>query len=375
MRKKSVMLIGFLPNPRIMKRIDVEKKIYELHLICWDKGINMLTVPEEDGFSVHKIDEPAGDDPLKRLVPYTRFYRNAFKLLKEIEPDLIHVQGIDMLKIAVAYKKTANKCVDIIYEVADLHRMLVGKQKSLFRKILQKYLQYEDKRLTKEIALLIVTSQKHIDTYFCKLLPEEKMLCIPNMPDLRVFEKYQKQERRDPLTIGYIGSVRYKEQMKLLICAAEKCGVRVMIAGLEVQPGEIETICKTKQNVEWIGPFDFAKQAAGLYEKCDVIYSVYDADIQNVRVAIPNKLYEAVYCELPIIVAKQTYLAELVTAWNVGVAVDHRNEQELVSVIRKYQKDPQFYREQVQKCKEKKSAVNVEKYNDILAGKLEMLER
>ena len=60
----SVMLIGFMPNPRIYKRIDLEKKLLDLHLVCWDKGSNMLLPPKEDGYSVHIIKINAGNDDI-----------------------------------------------------------------------------------------------------------------------------------------------------------------------------------------------------------------------------------------------------------------------------------------------------------------------
>ena len=103
----------------------------------------------------------------------------------------------------------------------------------------------------------------------------------------------------------------------------------MMFAGYEEEPQIIYETCKDRTDVDWYGRFNFDEKVAEMYGKCNVMYSVYDADMENVRVALPNKLYEAVYCEMPLIVAKGTYLEEVVNEWGVGVAVDHRSAEEL----------------------------------------------
>ena len=130
-RKKLAMLVGFLPNPRLYKRLALEKQEYDTHLICWDRGSEMQLKPKEDGFTVHSLSIPAAGNPVKRLPAYALFSRKAQRLLQMIDPDVIHVQGLDMLRIACRYKEHTAKPVQIIYEVADLHRLLIDKPSNL----------------------------------------------------------------------------------------------------------------------------------------------------------------------------------------------------------------------------------------------------
>ena len=373
MKKVIVILIGFLPNPRIYKRIELEKTLGELHLICWDKGNSMLSRPEGNEYSVHIVDIPAGGDPIRRMVPYMRFAQEANRLLNEIQPDLIHVQGLDMLKIAGKYKKQSGRDVRIIYEVADLHRLLIDKQKNPLKKAIQWYLQREDRRLEKNYQLLLLTSMKFYELYFESFVSKDKILYMPNVPDLSAFSAFQKKNDHSDFTVGYIGSIRYKQQMRNLLEAAKECGIKLLIAGFECEPIEIEPLCRDNPDIEWVGRFDFDKQAAALYGKCDAMYSVYDADMQNVRVALPNKLYEAVYCEIPLIVAKNTYLAQLVDEWGVGLAVDHKNKDELVEALRRLQSDQAFGRCIEQNCRRRKNEVDLNLYNQQLEKKVREL--
>ena len=370
MQHKAVILIGFMPNPRIYKRIELEKQICDLHLICWDRGKAMLLPPENDGYTAHVINIAAGGDPLKRLIPYRRFAYRALSLLNSIQPSIIHVQGLDMLKIAVAYKKRSKRKVSIIYEVADLHRLLVDKQTGIVRKVAQKYLCHEDRRLEKYYDLLIITSQKYYEVYFGGFVAENKVLFMPNVPDLSAFKTYKHKKEQLPFTVGYIGAVRYKKQMMNLLTAATECGCNLLIAGYEDEPVVIQPLCQTNPNIEWVGRFDFNARAAELYGRCDVMYSVYDADMNNVRVAIPNKLYEAVFCEMPLIVARDTYLASIVEEWGVGVAVDHNSTDELIKVIRHIQENKECLREFASNCRLHKDYIDADQYNAALKAQI-----
>jgi hypothetical protein len=122
-----------------------------------------------------------------------------------------------------------------------------------------------------------------------------------------------------------------------------------------------------------VGRFDFATQAAALYGKCDAMYSVYDADMHNVRVALPNKLYESVYCEMPLIVAKDTYLAEVVDQWGVGFAVDHRQPQELIALLEQLRDQRIPLEPIVENCRKRKMDIDLAVYNQKLKAWLNKL--
>lgn len=367
------VILGELINPRIEKRLSAEQRMADVHLISWDRGTNMLLRPNENGYKAHSILLRAKSDPVRRMIPYARFVRFAIKELKSISPAVIHVQNLDMLKIAVWYKHHVNQKVHIIYEIADLHKLLVDKQKSLLRKIAQRHLRNEDRKCTQDVDLLVVTSEMFYNTYFKDFMPAEKLLYMPNVPDITAFKNYQRKAEKEPFVVGFIGAVRYKQQMKNLIEAGKKAGVKVLFAGVEYEGNELELLCRDEPHVTWYGKFDFTQKAAALYGMCDAIYSVYNADLENVKVALPNKLYEAIYCELPLIVAKDTYLSELVTKWGVGVSVRHDDVNELADMLVRLKNDKAFYQQICQHCHEKKEIVNLECYNEKLLNRIQVM--
>ena len=72
---------------------------------------------------------------------------------------------------------------------------------------------------------------------------------------------------------------------------------------------------------------------ASIYAGIDWVLSAYDADYENVRYAEPNKLYESIFFETPIIVSRGTFLAERVESLGVGLSVDASKEDEVVSLV------------------------------------------
>lgn len=366
---KTVFLIGFLPNPRIYKRIAFASRHSDVHLICWDRGKEMMENPEGRGISCSIISIPAGNDPVSRLIPLKQFTAQSLEILKRNKPDIIHVQGLDMLQIACKYK-VRHKNVHIIYEVADLHRLLVDKQKGVIRQVAQKYLLWQDNKCSQKIDLLIVTSQQYYDTYFASFIPKEKMMYFPNVPDLSAFDAYTKKNSRNQFTVGYFGVIRYKTELRLLINSLKKNNTRLIIAGYEESGTEIEELCRGRTDIDWIGRYDFKKSAADLYSRCDCIYAVYDASMANCQVALPNKLYEAVYCELPIIVADHTHVGDIVREWNVGIPVTHDSQEAVDSAILEL-KDDRKYSDYVAGCKQHKEEIDLERYNKQLKDKID----
>lgn len=369
MAKVGVILLGFLPNPRFENRIRVERELFDLHVVCWDRCKNMMLPPRADGCHLHCIQIPAENDPMKRLLPYGRFCHAAKRLLREIQPDMIHVQGLDMLRIARQIKSESKKPVAVLYEVADLHRLLVDRQRFL-RRLAQSVLKQADIRYSGQADLVILTSERYYDTYFNAFTPKSKVLYLPNISNLSVFAVYRKKDPAQDFTVGFIGGVRYKKQMRHLIEAARQCHMNLLIAGFETEPAEIEPLCQAYDQGTWIGRFDYAQEAAALYGKCDVMYAVYDAGMANVRVALPNKLYEAIYCEMPLIVAKGTYLQQVVESWGVGIAVDHTNAGELAAVLSRLRDDTALYARICANCRQQKQLLHPERNAQALQHRL-----
>lgn len=361
--KKSLILLSYSPNPRMNKRMNLLKKQSKVKVVYWDRSGKNIWGDGNIPLDISCCKFPVklqSSGILERIFKTARFTNFAIKKIKEFSPNLLYVENLDMLFIATIYKKIFNDRVKIIYEVADLSSFLLTRQKNFFKKVIAASLRTLDKILCKNIHLLVITSELFYETYFKNFVEAERKICVLNIPTKEIFQNFKKSDH-EKFTIGFIGMIRYKEQMKMLINAIDNLDVKVIFAGNSFDD-EIEKICRDNNKVKYYGGYNYQKDIKKLYESMDCIYSVYDADIYNVRIALPNKLYEAAYCKLPIIVAKNTYLGKVVNEKGVGFSVDCHTPEELIQVIKKLKNDSQLYRKIEENCE--KYVQEIERINN-----------
>ena len=97
----------------------------------------------------------------------------------------------------------------------------------------------------------------------------------------------------------------------------------------------------------------------------DCVYSVYDTSLKNVQLALPNKLYEAIKCNLPIIVAKNTKLSDIVKEWGVGMEVSDNDENELLQAIIRLKNDKEYYNTIINNCNKMNDIINCKEINNL----------
>ena len=160
---------------------------------------------------------------------------------------------------------------------------------------------------------------------------------VHNMP--LDFEKYLLNDWRSDncrIVIGYIGYVNYYQVNTKLIdilrgnpkYALQYSGKIAASCPLKDYVGIDET------DVTFTGPYSNDDKAK-LYKQIDMINAIYGSKSLLVTTALPNKLYDAVLYRKPIIAAKGTYLAEIVEAEGIGLAVDIE-EDDIISELNKY---------------------------------------
>lgn len=334
--KKVAILISHIPNPRILKRIKALENDFKITLIYWDRGQLI-----KESFEINQIHtvfkiyirSPLGE-PIRRIIPLIKYMIKAIKVLRCDKPDIIHAGNLDMLFISALYKMVFDKKIHIVYEVGDLPKYAFVKKTRSLKSILAKLMQYIEKKLTSKISKIILTSPYFWEEYFSKFIDEDKYMFIPNAPSRKIFNRYQKRKHNN-FTIGFIGSVRYVEQLKMLIDSVDELGndFKVFIAGGGPGYEDIVEYSQGKNFVEIYGPYNYEKEIVNLYERVDCVYSVYDTKLKNVKIALPNRLYEAICCEIPIIAAKGTILGKFIEKEEIGLTVNDTNKGELKKVL------------------------------------------
>lgn len=343
MMKRVLVVFPHTPNPRMIKRIKALLEKYEVYVIYWDRELGNKKnnrIPKEAKVKVIKRKSNEGN-PLGRIGTTMSVIREIISITKGISPDAIYLSKTDVLISGFLYKYLVKKDTHLIYEVSDMHTLMIDKQKGIYKRIISLILNKLECFLSKSIALLVVTSEYFYQNFYINVVSKEKVLFIPNTPDPRVFDKFERKNN-DIYTVGFIGSVRYASQLEMLIDISIETNINVLIAGGGRDFFRIKEYAEGFKNVEIYGEYEYESEIKSLYEKVNCIFAVYDTELTNVRIALPNRLYEAIYTNTPIIAARDTYLGDIVEKYQLGRIITHNNKFELIQAIKDIKSDS-FY--------------------------------
>ena len=142
------------------------------------------------------------------------------------------------------------------------------------------------------------------------------------------------------IMIGFVGCVRYFDVNSILIDKLKESDeIKLSYVGPTYDDCNLKEYCEKNgiKNVSFVDSFD-NKEKANLYKKITVVNSIYSLKSPEVLQAIPNRLYDAAIYKRPILVAKGTYLEEIVNKYELGIAVDVY-EDDVEVMIREYFKN------------------------------------
>lgn len=165
---------------------------------------------------------------------------------------------------------------------------------------------------------------------FSSFLPESGNIFLThNISNIQSAADHCLQDmQRRPLCIGFVGGVQFEIQNRFLLRQfANNPDFTFKYVG-KVHPGcNLERFCEESGigNVEFIPAFTNDQKPA-IYESVDLINCVYGCNSQVSRLLLPNRLYDCVLFKKPIIVSKGTFLAETVSRYSLGLAVDVEQE-------------------------------------------------
>jgi hypothetical protein len=136
-----------------------------------------------------------------------------------------------------------------------------------------------------------------------------------------------------PVTIGFAGILRYFGPLKNLYrFATEHSGkVRIKLWGGPEERWygfcrELGIPPEGNESISYHGPYSGETALMEIYREVDLVWAVYEAQSQNVRLALPNRLYEAILAGKFIAVARDTALAQVVEDNRIGFSLPTRNE-------------------------------------------------
>lgn len=329
--------------------MNVAKRAGEVTLLYWDRLLShdiKFNLDKEIAVKRVRLKAPQGRIVIRTFLMLLFCVRALYLIIKE-KPSTIHLGNFDMLIIAYIYKRIFNKKVNIVYEVGDLPEIT-------FRSgIVPRTFIKMEKKMLKVVNKIILTSPYFWEFYYQYLTEESKYLFIPNVPyeDIQIEGFKSNYQKNKKLTIGFIGSVRYFEQIKMIIDVAKgNSEIDIIISGTGRNINDLKEYADHSENVVFTGAFNYG-DIKHLYNKIDITFCVYDTKKKNVRIALPNRLYESLLFSKPIIVSNNTELAKFVIEKGVGYTVDDNDTEGLSYLINYISNNDKSTKDKANSCK------------------------
>ena len=214
-----------------------------------------------------------------------------------------------------------------IYEESDMPYLSVGNQ------MIRKWLSRIDKRIIQKSLLTVMTSDGFIDYHFGSERPKN-IVVVPNRvnPGLMNLPYTMKlQHDWNHISIAFVGGFRYLSVLNFAEVIGEIFPQHEFhVFGNIISNGErLHALCEKYSNIHFHGKFKNPDDLPRIYGSIDLVLASYDATSINAQYAEPNKMYEAIFFRVPIIVSKGTFLSRKVESLGIGYTINGLNKDDI----------------------------------------------
>lgn len=359
MKNKKIIFIINGTDPRGVKRAEeFINKGYKIELFSFNRDGKQL--------EASKMVSPcvignisSRDKYFKRFIHIRKSINRIVKKFKN--EDVVYY--LFQLDIAMAFKMCTTSNM-YIYEESDLRHTYMNKYMCAAFEAF-------DKWVIKKSIMSVFTSEGFLKYHFSDNVPSN-VYFLPNRLNVNVlnFPIKEKCLNNCKLRIGYVGEIRYESTISFMDYFCENFPEHQMYFFGKVNKNmssKWNKLNKKYSNLNDYGMFRNPDQLPDIYSQIDLVLSTYDVKYDNVRYAEPNKLYEAIYFETPIIVSSNTFLSEKVSKLGIGFSVDALNEKEVIDFVKNL--DKKSIAEKVEACRRIKK-IDCLSINDGLFEKL-----
>ena len=251
---------------------------------------------------------PTGASKLSKVVPLLKWRRHVNRILRSEKYDGLII-CTTLPGILISGILTGDYCGKFILDVRDF----TYENNPLYCNVARKNLE--------AAGLVVISSERFLQW----MPPGTNAVITHNISNIdSATEDSPSFSKAGPMTIGFVGGVRYfGENKKFIGQFANSDMFKLLYIGKHHPGSDLMAYCEKNGiwNVEFRSQYDNA-QKPDIYRDIDFINSVYGANCEETRTLLPHRLYDCVLFKKPIIVSKGTYLEDVVTRFNLGLTLN-----------------------------------------------------
>lgn len=309
------------PDPRLTKEVNAAlRNGFSASILAWDRYGTCQ--------AVEKVTAPEGEYCVKRFKLESKFgsgIRNILKLmafqcflvkslfLNRKNIDIIHAADFDTVIPAVLMKIFYGKSV--VYDIYDFYVDAFP-----VPSFLKKIIRIIDIKIISFVDAVILPVEYRLEQISGS--NPRKVIYVHNTPE-RMESTEKLLNKNDKLIFSYVGILQDHRFLKQIINFAKKNnGIELNIAGFGLYEDYVADCSEKFENIKYYGKVPY-RVGLNISAKADILFAIYDPSIKNHKYSAPNKFYEALMLERPILVSNETGVDELVRKNKVGWCIDY----------------------------------------------------
>lgn len=328
------------PDSRLEKEISYLSNDYKIEVLGWDRERKYKKVEEKQEYKIYRCQiKGQYGGGIKNLIYSILWFFYEFFWLISHSFEIIHTCDFDTYLVALIVAKIKRK--KIVYDIFDFYAEMIIGVPDFLKKIIKKIdlflIHFADGILIADENRIHQISDSH---------PKKLVIIYNTPPDF--FEKYkeniQKSKNNLDFILGYVGLLQKERGFDYLIdLIKEMEGVKLVIGGFGPYEQAIKRKIKGVKNIEFLGKISPYEKTLEIESKFNVLFALYDPSVPNHRYSSPNKLFEAMMLQKPIIVTRDTGMDKIVEKYQCGIIVDYNNKTQLKKAILKLKENNNSY--------------------------------
>lgn len=372
----SIVLNNFKNDSRVLKEnISLQKAGYEVQVVALHEE-PLAEFEEVQNIPVHRVKLKSRGWSKNKVIQLLKYFEFIYKVVKQYkQSDIFHCNDLNSLPIGVLVKKFFNRDAKIVYDAHEYETELNG-----LKDVQKKLVKWLEKRLIKYADKVITVSDAIADEYV-RLYYIEKPALVLNTPPYKVIKK--KNIFRETLCIKeeqtiflYQGGLSRGRGIEILLEAfksLQNTNAVIVFMGYGPLESLIQVASKEYKNIYFhqaVAPdvlLDYTCSA-------DFGFLFYENTCLNHYFCSPNKMFEYLMAEIPVIVSNLYEMKRLVESNKIGTVAKENTPDGLKEAIEEAVRlDKQELQANIQKLKniynwEEQEKILLEVYRNLYAN-------
>lgn len=351
----SIVLNNFKNDSRVLKEnISLQKAGYEVQVVALHEE-PLAEFEEVQNIPVHRVKLKTRGWSKQKLIQLIKYFEFIFRVVKQYKTsDILHCNDLNALPIGVIIKKFFNKDAKIVYDAHEYEINDVPNQSQ--RSIKIKY--YIEKFFIKYADKVITVSNAIADEYV-KLYGIEKPALVLNTPPYKEIKK--KNIFRETFGIQenqtiflYQGGLSHGRGIEILLETFKTIddeNAVIVFMGYGSLENMIKKTSKEYKNI-YLHQAVSTTALLDYTSSADFGISTIEDSCLSYRYCLPNKLFEYLMAEIPVIVSNLYEMRRLVKINRIGIVAEENTPQGLKKAIKEAVKlDKEELKTNIQKVK------------------------